>query len=272
MLKQVSAKEFLEQFDADVHAKIVAAIKMASASAVVMFETAELGARNFKRTAVVVGEMCTYKTVAECDGKRIGDLPSERQYAVAWCEAYPLAELAALTPPVAAPEIEVQLTTPEYTVAQGKDMAAVARKIHDWLRNTDGIDDIVPCIISIGKQSWPACSYRTEYKYTSDMTCVQDGRHKAGESYYNRRFFVAGKLPKSYKNNKVCYRRNDQDWYVSGYYQEPNPQFDALHPFAPEFGLHLWDVEEPIDHYAKKPYTRIQLVVDAIAMEEPAHA
>jgi hypothetical protein len=53
----------------------------------VLFENQDFCSSRFgARTVVCVGPGCTYRTPEECEGKWLHDLPSQRQYAAAWCE------------------------------------------------------------------------------------------------------------------------------------------------------------------------------------------
>lgn len=267
MLPQITPQEFLAEFDPSVHHKIADSASATGAIAFVMFENGDLSSSRLgERTALAVGPNCTYKTVEDCAGHHLNDLPSQRQYAKSWCVAGELAAEALKTVPPPPPKLEVQLTA-GCDSATAKKLAETSHKIAAWLSKTDGIDEVVPCVISIGEQSWAACSYRSSSKYTADMACVQDGRHKDGELYYERVIYCVGKLPKSYGNRKVAYRRNDEDWYVSGHIEEVKPQFAEYHPFGANFLLRVWDLPEPIDAYSTKPYTRIQLLVEPLTAE-----
>jgi hypothetical protein len=93
-MKQVTAQEFLKEFDADVHGRIAESLKRCSATFCVMFQNVDFcSSRLGDRTAVAVGEHCTYKSIEFCEGKWLGDLPSTRQYPQVWCDAKELIEL-----------------------------------------------------------------------------------------------------------------------------------------------------------------------------------
>ena len=81
MIKRVDLDTFLAEYDPSVHGKIKRLLRERAVSAVVDFvnvclDSSQLGAR----TAVIVGPGCTYKSVEDCEGKWLNDLPSRRQY------------------------------------------------------------------------------------------------------------------------------------------------------------------------------------------------
>jgi hypothetical protein len=56
------------------------------AAALVLFRNLQLdSSRRGEMNVMAVGPECTYKTVDEVDGLRLGDLPSQRMYPVMWC-------------------------------------------------------------------------------------------------------------------------------------------------------------------------------------------
>lgn len=85
-MKQVTKAELMEKMDESVHPAIEASIVKNKATHLVLFEnqdmcSSQLGAR----TVVCIGPICTYKTPEQCEDKWLHDLPSQRQYAVAFC-------------------------------------------------------------------------------------------------------------------------------------------------------------------------------------------
>jgi hypothetical protein len=73
--------------------------------------------------------------------------------------------------------------------------------------------------------------------------------------------YVLGEMPK--RATKLCFRfeGDDRDWFVATYYQD-NPvtledHQKKYHPFGKTWILHPWNIQEPIDHYEEKKYTRI---------------
>jgi len=54
----------------------------------VLFENLQFDSSAFGQLAVLlIGPSCTYKTIDEIEGQHLGDLPSQRKYPVAYCEA-----------------------------------------------------------------------------------------------------------------------------------------------------------------------------------------
>lgn len=92
-MKQLNREEFLAQFDPEVHTAIITAAIKNRAIAVVMFENQQMDSGYFgERTALCVGLTCTYQTVADCEGKWLNDLPSQRQYPQTWISGLDLCD------------------------------------------------------------------------------------------------------------------------------------------------------------------------------------
>jgi hypothetical protein len=80
-MKEITFDELLEEFDESVREAICRAIGKNDATHIVVAENAQLDASSSGAiTAMAVGPTCTYKTVEECEGKWLHDLPSQRQY------------------------------------------------------------------------------------------------------------------------------------------------------------------------------------------------
>lgn len=66
---------------------IEAAIERTGATHLVLFKNQQFDSSQFGSSSVLcVGPSCTYKTVEECEGQHLNDLPSQREYAELWCE------------------------------------------------------------------------------------------------------------------------------------------------------------------------------------------
>lgn len=84
-MKQITFEQLLEMFDPDVHPRLKDNFKQTHVTGMVVFENQQMDSSRFgHRTAMIVGPQCTYKTVEECEGKHLHDLPSQRQYATAF--------------------------------------------------------------------------------------------------------------------------------------------------------------------------------------------
>lgn len=80
-MKHITVRELLALFDPAVHDKIKAAAKRMQASHIVVAHNLQMDSSQFgHRTALCVGPACTYHTPAECEGKYLNDLPSQRMY------------------------------------------------------------------------------------------------------------------------------------------------------------------------------------------------
>ena len=86
-LKYVTIEEILRLFDPVVYPKIREAVKRNGATHIVVAENLMMDSSSFgKRSALCIGPNCTYKTPADCDGKWLNDLPSQRQYFLSYSE------------------------------------------------------------------------------------------------------------------------------------------------------------------------------------------
>lgn len=84
-MKQLTKDELLALFDAEVHDALEAQMLKPGVEALVVFENVMMDSSSFgERTAVIVGEPFTFKSVAFCEGKWLKDLPSQRQHATAF--------------------------------------------------------------------------------------------------------------------------------------------------------------------------------------------
>jgi hypothetical protein len=84
-MQHISMPELLELFDESVHQAILDAADRYDATYIVVFENHNFDSSAFgARTAMTVGPNNTYKSPAECEGKWLNDLPSQRQYPTAY--------------------------------------------------------------------------------------------------------------------------------------------------------------------------------------------
>jgi len=86
-MKKISFEELLALFDESVHRQLREVFSLPITTGMVVFENQQMDSSRFgERTAVIVGPECTYKTVQECEGRHLHDLPSQRQYATYYTE------------------------------------------------------------------------------------------------------------------------------------------------------------------------------------------
>lgn len=84
-LKQLTGPEFLAGFDPENHAALKEAACLPGTEALVRFENVQFDSSAFgAATALAVGPERTRKSVVACEGQHLNDLPSQRQYAVAY--------------------------------------------------------------------------------------------------------------------------------------------------------------------------------------------
>lgn len=92
-MKELTKEEFLELFHPSVHKFLILLASKAEIEALVAFENTLMdSSKRGERAAVAVGPGRTFKSVLDCDGKWLNDLPSQRQYPVAFIKASNLCE------------------------------------------------------------------------------------------------------------------------------------------------------------------------------------
>jgi hypothetical protein len=86
--KKLSAKDFLLQFDKEIHQAIIdAANRYKDCEGAVMFQNVDMCSSELGRMqCLIVGPSNTFTGVDFCDGKWLNDLPSQRQYPQNWCD------------------------------------------------------------------------------------------------------------------------------------------------------------------------------------------
>lgn len=87
-IPKLSKQEFMERGRFDVEVALQEALKRKSdAVGLVLFENKMFDSSSRgAMTAMLIGPTNTYKSAEECEGKYLNELPSQRQYPVAWVE------------------------------------------------------------------------------------------------------------------------------------------------------------------------------------------
>lgn len=87
-IPKLSKQEFMERGKFDVEVALREALKRKSdAVGLVLFENKMFDSSSRgAMTAMLIGPTNTYKSAEECEGKYLNELPSQRQYPVAWVE------------------------------------------------------------------------------------------------------------------------------------------------------------------------------------------
>lgn len=84
-MKQIALTQLEEMFDPRIRPQIRSFWGRPGTTGIAVFENQQLDSRHCgKRTAVCFGPGCTYKTAQDIDGSHLYDLPSQRQYPVAY--------------------------------------------------------------------------------------------------------------------------------------------------------------------------------------------
>jgi len=88
-MREIPKAEFLAEFDDSIHSDIEKAFeRYPDCEALVMFENQDFCSSEFgRRQCLVVGPSNTFKSVEDCKGKWLNDLPSQRQYPASYCLA-----------------------------------------------------------------------------------------------------------------------------------------------------------------------------------------
>jgi hypothetical protein len=127
-------------------------------------------------------------------------------------------------------------------------------RLVNWLNTLPDCSNATPVIVSIGLTTYVGARYTKT--------------HSIGKTRKSIRYYLLGKLPRSYvRNHQIVYRcesvHTDYDLFVAGYATEEtvnNPQFASFHPFGEWFVLHVWDheaLDSRIDTYDEyRPYPR----------------
>lgn len=86
-MNKVTIEEFLKLFSEEVHNLILQNFARVDVNGLVCFENQTLDSSSLgRRTAMIVGPGCTYKSHEDCIGKHLYDLPSQRQYPTVYVE------------------------------------------------------------------------------------------------------------------------------------------------------------------------------------------
>lgn len=84
-MKALTKEEMLAMLDESVHGRIEELLRRSDVTHLVIFENQMMDSSCFgDRTAMIVGPGCTYKDLEAVKGAWLYDLPSQRQYPVAY--------------------------------------------------------------------------------------------------------------------------------------------------------------------------------------------
>ncbi len=87
-MKKLTLDELHILFDQEMHPLLASmAVRFQDATHLVVAENLDMSSSQLgERTAMIVGPSNTYKTLEECEGKHLNDLPNQRQYFTSYCE------------------------------------------------------------------------------------------------------------------------------------------------------------------------------------------
>ena len=85
-MEKLTFEQFIAKFDKEVHDHLREKFEFADVTHLVLFENIDMSSSQLgRRSAMLVGPSYTYKTLEAVEGQHLNDLPSQRQYAVAYC-------------------------------------------------------------------------------------------------------------------------------------------------------------------------------------------
>ncbi len=114
-LFQISLGQLLALMDPSVRDRVLALARNPGTTHLVFFENQMLGSSACgKSTVLAIGPSCTYKTLADVQGKWLYDLPSQRQYPQYCCNAKETDAHAANWCPLCKCPIQHGFCTPGY--------------------------------------------------------------------------------------------------------------------------------------------------------------
>lgn len=86
-IKRVAFKEMLKELEPEVVIGVKSMAEKTAATGLVLFRNMDMSSSNFGCSSIVaIGPTCTYKTVEDCEGTYLNDMPSQRQYPELYCE------------------------------------------------------------------------------------------------------------------------------------------------------------------------------------------
>lgn len=142
-------------------------------------------------------------------------------------------------------------------------MNAKITKLLELARSWSGlVEGPRPCIITIGRTSWPAVWYKQERDTPRGSRAHSEGER----TYVTEAFYLLGNLPalKRRGNAAFPWAEDGREWYVAGYSPKTiKKEFRRYHKLGKNFLLMPWDVPggEAIDRYERHPYKRAPMTV-----------
>ncbi len=114
-LSQINLSQLLALMDESVRSRVIALALKPGTTQLVFFENQMLDSSACgQSTVLAIGPSCTYKTLADVQGKWLHDLPSQRQYPQYWCNAKESAAHAGNWCPICKCPIRHGFCTPGY--------------------------------------------------------------------------------------------------------------------------------------------------------------
>lgn len=84
-MNRIGFDELLGKFDSDIHERLRTLINQEGVAALVVFENHQMDSSSFgARSAIAVGPGCSHHSVSSVKKLWLNDLPSQRQYPVAY--------------------------------------------------------------------------------------------------------------------------------------------------------------------------------------------
>lgn len=133
-------------------------------------------------------------------------------------------------------------------------------KVATYLQTIDGVKNVQPVQVTIGKRTFPGARFTKTLKYAASDSAVLSGTHQVGDTYTQDVIYLLGATTKA--DFKIVLQLDGQDWFIAGYYDKITP--NTYHPFGKCFQLRPWDVDTKIDAYEAAPRKRVPFIVTPV--------
>jgi hypothetical protein len=266
---EVPWDEFMGRFDPAVHHALVKKARQDGVTHLVCFENLALECMGHPRSALPVGPACTLKTVEETHDKRLGEVPSQFQWPVAYTVARKDVPVPPPPPPPAPPPV-ARVLDAKKSVTTGDPVGASLVAAHLTSLGSGRCRSVVPVKVTfrMGVREWVHYGARFESveHYQPQERMVTEMGKTPGAEYTEVRFDLLGHLAKPLVRHYYRLPDDDADWFRGSYYDKS--ETNEYHPFGPCFMLCRWDHERPwmgrIDQFDHKRRERVRTTVEVL--------
>lgn len=126
-----------------------------------------------------------------------------------------------------------------------------AEQMTEWLKSlSPDYQNIIPVRVEIGFEPKLLPFYGVKYvrvSGTSEVPWME----------------LIGQRPIEIRRKRnFCFTHESGVWYIAYYHDKELS--NSYHPFGKQFGMKIWDLNEPIDKYAKHPYLRVPMMIETL--------